>query len=176
MAHCGLCQPSANIKLATAFAGLTLPSLAVTAQAGKNPLVGTWKLKSLAMTTAAGERFSPFGEHPQGFLSYSADGRMYAIGTMDGRIAPPEVVPTDAERLELYKTMFAYGGTYSVVGDKVTHYVDISWNEAWTGTDQVRFYALTGNTLTITTARARNVADGQEAVTVMVWEKVAGLQ
>jgi hypothetical protein len=68
--------------------------------------------------------------------------------------------------------MFAYAGTYTVEGDKVTHNVDVSWNEAWTGTDVVRFYKLDGNTLTITTALSKSGMDGREGRTVLVWEKV----
>jgi lipocalin-like protein len=44
----------------------------------------------------------------------------------------------------------------------VIHHVDISWNQSWTGTDLVRFYKLDSNTLTITTAPAKNAFDGEE--------------
>jgi len=57
-------------------------------------------------------------------------------------------------------------------GEKVIHHVDISWNQSWTGTDLVRFYKLDGNTLTITTARAQSVIDGEEGQFILVWEKV----
>ena len=50
--------------------------------------------------------------------------------------------------------------------------VDASWNEAWTGTDQVRFYKLEGDTLTITTAPMKHPADGSEGISVLVFEKV----
>jgi Lipocalin-like domain len=115
-----------------------------------NALLGTWKLQSYIVTTDAGEKSTPYGEHPNGYLSYSADGRMHAIGISDGRIAPQGAAPTDDERVTLYETMFAYAGTYTVGAGKVIHHVDISWNHVWTGTDQVRFYKLIGNTLTIT--------------------------
>src|SRR5271169_720470 len=93
-----------------------------------NPLLGTWKLKSHIATTDAGERTTPYGERPTGYLTYSADGRMQVIGTSDGRTAPQGDTPTDSERLTLYDTMFAYAGTYTVAVDKVIHHVDISWN------------------------------------------------
>jgi Lipocalin-like domain len=57
---------------------------------------------------------------------------------------------------------------------KVIHHVDISWNEAWTGTDQVRFFKLDGNILTITTAPNKSPVDGRDGRTVLVWEKVKG--
>jgi hypothetical protein len=44
----------------------------------RNPLLGTWKLQSYVVTTAARERLTPYGESPTGYLSYTADGRMYA--------------------------------------------------------------------------------------------------
>jgi hypothetical protein len=47
---------------------------------------------------------------------------------------------------------------------------DISWNETRTGTDQVRFYKLDGNILTITTAPNKSMVDGQEGRGVLVWE------
>ena len=57
------------------------------------------------------------------------------------------------------------------IRDRVTHHVDISWNEAWNGTDQVRFCKVNGTTLTIT-ARATDPASGREDRYVVVWEKV----
>ena len=55
-----------------------------------NPLLGTWKLKSYVREVAAtGEHYNERGEHPNGYLSYSADGRMYAIITWDNRAAVP---------------------------------------------------------------------------------------
>ena len=53
-----------------------------------NPLLGTRKLKSYVVTYAAGRQSNPYGEHPTGYLSYSADGRMQAIGVANGRIVP----------------------------------------------------------------------------------------
>ena len=42
---------------------------------------------------------------------------------------------TDAEAADLYRTMVAYSGIYSIDGNKVTHKVEVSWNQAWNGTD-----------------------------------------
>jgi hypothetical protein len=138
----------------------------------ENPIRGTWKLQSLVYeATATGERSSPFGDHPDGYLSYSADGRMYAIGVVEDRPKPRDLVPTEAEKVKLQESVFAYAGTYTADGEKVVHHVDVSWNQSWTGTDLVRFYKLDGNTLTITTARARSVIDGEEGEFILVWEK-----
>jgi Lipocalin-like domain len=138
---------------------------------GGNPVLGTWKLKSYVVTAGTGEKSTPYGEHPMGYLSYSADGRMQAIGTSSRRIVPLNPTPMDQERVTLHETMFAYAGTYSLEAGKVTHHVDISWNEVWNGTDQVRFYEVNGTTLTLT-SRAVGPTNGSEAQYVVAWEKI----
>ena len=106
---------------------LILPATA--ARSADNPLIGTWKLKSYVREVAAtGERTNERGEHPNGYLGYAADGRMYAIITWENRIKPREVVPTDEERITLFGTMISYAGTYTFDAEKVIHHVDISWN------------------------------------------------
>jgi hypothetical protein len=144
------------------------------ALADENPLLGTWKLKSYVREVAAtGERYNERGEYPRGYLGYSADGRMYAIITWDNRAAPHDVVATDEERIRLFGTLVSYAGTYTFDAEKVIHHIDISWNQNWTGTDQVRFYKLEGSTLTITSAVAKNFTDGREGRSILVWEKLA---
>ena len=70
---------------------------------------------------------------------------MMAVLTAEGR-KPAE---TDEERAALLRTMFAYTGIYRLDGDKFVTKVDVSWNEAWTGTEQARFYKIEGNRLDI---------------------------
>src|ERR1700745_673630 len=92
------------------------------AVAAENPILGTWKLRSLVYQAAAtGQRSRPFGDHPDGYLSYSPDGRMYAIGVAEDRPKPRDLVPTDEEKVKLQGTMFGYAGTYTVDGEKVVH-------------------------------------------------------
>jgi Lipocalin-like domain len=146
---------------------------ATAARAADNPLIGTWTLKSFVReVVATGERINERGEHPSGYLGYAPDGRMYAIITWDNRMAPGDVVPTNEERIKLFGTMISYAGTYTFDAEKVVHHVDISWNQNWTGTDQVRFYKLDGNTLTITSAPAKSFVDGRESRNILVWERL----
>jgi len=97
---------------------------------------------------------------------------VYVIITSDNRLKPSAANPSDEELVKLHQTISAYAGTYTLENGKVIHHVDISWNQAWTGTDQVRFYELEGNILTITTAPPFKGMDGREATSVLVWEKV----
>ena len=49
----------------------------------------------------------------------------------------------------LLKTLMVYTGPFTIENDKFTTKVDISWNELLTGQDQVRFFKLEGDKLTI---------------------------
>jgi Lipocalin-like domain len=69
--------------------------------------------------------------------------------------------------------MIAYAGTYTTDGNKVVHHVDISWNGARVGSDQVRFYKLDGDTLTIRTTPNKSPIDGREGVCILVFQKIS---
>jgi hypothetical protein len=77
------------------------------------------------------------------------------------RERPSRLPPTDNEKIALFDTMFAYSGTYTVEPDRVIHRVDMSWNEAWSGTEQVRFGKIERNNLTLTSTPAKNPLDGR---------------
>ena len=93
-----------------------------------------------AAQLAGAEEFILFGDKPDGYIGYAPDGRMYAIFVNTDRTKPQETVATDEEKAKLFSTITAYAGTYTLDKDKVVHHVDVSWNQAWTGTEQVRFY------------------------------------
>ena len=141
-------------------------------RAADNELVGTWRLKSFVReVTGTSERYNQLGDHPDGYLSYGADGRMLTFFVSDEQ-PRPRAEPTDAERIKLHKTMLAYGGTYTLSPGKVVHHVDIEWDGRRLGTDQVRFYSIAGNTLTIKTEPNKSPIDGREGVGVVTLERV----
>jgi hypothetical protein len=136
-------------------------------------VIGTWRLQSYVREVlATGERYNQFGEDPDGYLGYAPDGRMYAIFVRRDRITPEDAVPTEEEGVKLLGTMVAYAGTFTLDPQKVVHHIDVSWNQAWTGTDQIRFYRLDGDVLTITTAPYKSYHDGQQGRSILVWKKV----
>jgi hypothetical protein len=142
-------------------------------QTCSGPQLGTWQLKSYTTEdVATGQKTTLLGARPSGYLSYGADCRMYAILIKEGRIPPATFVPTDAERIELYGGFIAYAGTYRIEGDTVSHNVDASWNQSWTGTTQVRKFRIDGNTLYITTLPTKNALTGKESTSLLVWRKV----
>lgn len=137
-------------------------------------LYGTWRLLSVTgREEATGKTTDLIGKSPRGFLSYGRDGRMFAILTGSGRPKPTELKKvTDGQRAELFNTMVAYAGTFTVSGSTVTHHVDISWNENWTGTDQVRHVRIEGGKLHITSNPQPSGTDGRIVVAKLVWERV----
>ena len=138
-----------------------------------NPLLGTWRLQSFTTEYQdTGETIEPYGAHPGGYLSYGPDRRMYAIVVGDGRKPPTGGVPTDAEMIELFTGMGAYAGTYTIEGDRVSHHVDVSWVEAWTGTTQVRQFKIEGNSLHIRSVAAPDPLDGRVSSSTIVWTRV----
>ena len=137
-------------------------------------LYGTWKLVSFTQRfVATDETIDVFGRNPKGFLSYSRDGRMNAILVKDVRPKQADMAQaTTEDKVQLFSSMYAYAGTFTVDGNTVTHHVDISWNENWTGTDQVRNVRLDGERLYISTNPQSNGIDGRIIVAELVWEKV----
>lgn len=142
---------------AVIFGGDAMPDVAA--------LLGTWDMISWKKeVVASGEKIDALGPNPVGYINYGPDGRFYALVVSRDREAPTSLPPSDAEKLRLFDSMLAYAGTYSVDGEKAVHHVDASWNQAWTGTDQVRFYKLEGDKLTISGAPARDPYTGQEVI------------
>jgi hypothetical protein len=137
------------------------------------PVLGTWTLQSYVRERLSdGQRHNQFGATPVGYIGYAADGRMYAIFTRNDRVTPRDVVPTDEEGVELIGSMVAYAGTFSLGDHVVVHHIDTSWNQAWTGTDQIRHFVLEGDTLTITTAPYKSYHDGTLGRSILVWTRV----
>jgi len=68
--------------------------------------------------------------------------------------------------------MVAYSGRYTVEGEKVIHHVDVSWNQAWTGTDLVRFFKREEDKLVITTAPTQYGPDEARQVSTLTLRRV----
>lgn len=162
----------ARLAVSTSLA-ISLILIASVSRADDNLLLGTWKLKSFVRKdVATGERRPGLDEHPEGFLGYGPDGRMYAIFVAGDRVVPAGSQPTDEERAQLHKSMLAYAGTYKIAGDRVVHHIDVAWNNARIGSDQVRFFKLDGDRLTLTTERNKSPIDGSEGFGVLEFERV----
>jgi hypothetical protein len=107
----------------------------------KDSIVGTWKLVSTtATTTGKGDvNKAVLGQNPSGLLTYTADGRMMAIISDDGRkplsVADRIAAPAE-ERAQAYSTFMAYAGRYTFTCDKVVHHVEVASLQNWVNTEK----------------------------------------
>jgi len=135
-------------------------------------ILGNWKMVSWQVEDlSSGETRDALGPNPRGYITYTPDGRVMVIVLRVGRPKPAALVPTAEEKLALYDSMFAYAGTYTIDAEKVVHHIDMSWNESWTGTSQMRFLCLEGDSLTYVGAPAKNPMNGRDCVHKVVFER-----
>jgi ABC-type cobalamin transport system ATPase subunit len=138
-----------------------------------NPLVETWRLVSFEAQNADGRVTHPFGPNPQGFLTYTTDGRM--AGQI-GRSDRPHLgvadwlAASDAEIAAAARDYFAYCGTYEFRGTTVVHRVDLSLIPNRIGGELVRVVALNGDTLTLSTPYP---VRGQQQAATLVWRRMS---
>jgi hypothetical protein len=134
-------------------------------------ILGSWRMTSwVTRDVATGERQDALGQNPRGTVVYTPQ-RVTFLITKNNRALPEQLPPSDEEKIALFDTMFAYSGAYTVESDRVVHHVDLSWNEAWSGTDQVRFCRVDEQTLTYTSTPAKNPFDGREVVHEVTYER-----
>jgi Lipocalin-like domain len=162
----------AGIKVALTVVALATSILLAKAHAA-DAVVGTWRLVSwVEEETETKIQHKAFGNNPAGLITYTADGRMMVMFIDPNRKPAAAPKPTDSEAAQLYRTMVAYSGAYIVEGDKVTHKIEVSWNQVWNGTDQQRFFEVKENHLTIRTPPFVSPFLGKQIVATLVWERV----
>jgi hypothetical protein len=134
-------------------------------------VVGIWKIVSWESEfQATGEREPVMGESPTGYIIFTPEGRMMTVITGEGRKQPK----TDQDRADLLKSMFAYTGTYRLEGDKWITKVDVAWNPAWVGTEQVRFFKVDGDRLRVLSAWVQSTTRPEKGMgrAIITWERV----
>ena len=150
--------------------GLLLLLSGIAARADvKDQIVGTWTLVSVNYEDQDTKALTPvLGVHPRGRQIATADGRWLALVTAENRPVPK----TDEERAQALRTMISYSGRYRVEGNKVITKVEIAWNEAWVGGEQVRFVRFEGDRLLIESPPMPHPNVGGKVVRVIVvWER-----
>jgi hypothetical protein len=136
-------------------------------------LLGTWKLiAAVREEIPSGIKTEFLGSKPAGYINYGADGRMLVLTVGSDRRKPAGSKATPAEVEALFRSMTSYGGTYTVDGDEITHHVDVSWNEIWTGTEQKRRARFEGNRVYLSTPPSLDPITGTTSVRTMTWEKL----
>ncbi len=138
---------------------------------GDEEFAGTWKLVSSEYRFADGERLKLYDT---GILMYDAQGNM-SVQLMQA--ARPAFAKADrlGGTIEEIKSAFqgyqAYYGTFSI-DEKlrtVTHHLQGSLLPNWVGVDQVRYYDLEHDRLTLRTPKL--LLHGKEAVGYLAWQR-----
>jgi hypothetical protein len=140
----------------------------------ENDLIGTWRLVSAKnKILETGEMADAYGgPHPNGWITYGKDKRMMVVCAYDQRATPTSKDAfSDQERIALQKSFFAYAGTYEFDGSKITHAIDTSSNQIWTGLRQVRNVEEKDGKIIYTTQPQMNNNLGKMVVVTLVWEK-----
>ena len=91
------------------------------------------------------EKILAWGERPKGYLVLTPEGRWIVIQTAENH----KVAKDDVDRAAAFRSMLAYSGSYQVDADRITIEVDISWDESWVGSKQIRLFKLEGDKLHI---------------------------
>jgi Lipocalin-like domain len=132
-------------------------------------LLGNWKLVAWVQEFQdGGEQRPEYGKHPLGYLIFTPEGRMMALLEGEGRKSPSN----DQERAALFRSMIAYTGRYYLDGDKWTTRVDAAWHPDRRGADQVRYFKVEGDKLTVTTPFMPSPNFGGRVLrSVLVWER-----
>jgi hypothetical protein len=137
--------------------------------------VGAWRLGSYTAVTSSGETIHPMGPNARGRIIYDAGGRMAVQIGDSGRASFAGADPgaaADAEVRAAFNGYLAYFGTYTVEPGRgaVVHHLEMSLNPNWIGVDQVRYFDLQGDRLTLKTPPM--VVGGVERVSTLVWERL----
>ena len=123
-----------------------------------------WEIKD------SGDRVYPRGMTPTGYLVYTPEGRMMTITTKESRKPPV----TTQDRANLFNSMSALTGVYSLEGDKLVVKIDVASNPAFIGTERVSFIKFDGDRLQGTSdwMPAGAGSTGSMGRSIITWERV----
>jgi Lipocalin-like domain len=138
-------------------------------------IVGAWRLVSYTAVTSGGEMFYPMGPDAHGRIVYDAGGHMAVQLGDPGRTPFAGGDPgaaTDADVRAALEGYLAYFGTYTIDAGRsaVVHHLEMSLNPSWIGGDQVRYFDLQGDRLTLKSPPM--VMGGAELLLTVVWERL----
>jgi hypothetical protein len=134
-------------------------------------IVGSWKQSAFYQkVVSSGEKRFPFGEKIVGRSMYTKEGTFCTMATGVDR-KQGTGAPTDEERIALFKSMYAYCGTYRVDGSKLSGQPDVAWTPNWAKQEHNATWKVEGKKLTVETMPFKSQLDGAEVVAVVEYER-----
>ncbi|HEY1782786.1 MAG TPA: lipocalin-like domain-containing protein [Roseiarcus sp.] len=135
-------------------------------------LFGSWRLISfrLKVVGEGGQPQEIFGPNPIGRIIFSSEHRVVVFISRADRRPPTN----ESEAAALLSSMTAYNGKFRLDGNKVITQVDGAWNEFYKDGEQVRFFELNGDNLSIRTPeQPSGILVGKRTVATLVWRREA---
>jgi hypothetical protein len=142
---------------------------------GDSRVVGIWKLISVQTEADDGTVTYPFGKDVTGLLMIDAKG-YFSVQLMDTKRPSFESGDprggTPEEVKMAFENYMGYYGTFDLDETKeaVIFHVRGAWLPNWIGTDQIRYYTLHGNRMSISTAPV--LFEGKNRVGKLIWERL----
>lgn len=138
-------------------------------------LLGSWRLLSLETRDENGIVHHPMGHEAVGELFYDPSGHMFVLIMQPDRPAFKDASMrhgTDAEVRAAFEGFLGYTGRYTVdeVRRSVTHHVRVASYPNWVGTEQVRFYEISEDRLTLSSPPTP--VGEHVTVSTAIWERV----
>jgi hypothetical protein len=144
---------------------------AASVPAAAQDAVGSWKMLAFYQkVVATGEKRFTFGEKIVGRVIFTKEGTFCIMATAAERkqVGP---VPTDEERVGLFKTMFAFCGKYKAEGAAYTLQSDVAWTPGWNKGPHYDSTKVEGNRLTLESKPFKSQLDGAEVVATTEYER-----
>ena len=132
-------------------------------------LVGVWRLiASYVVVEGTGERTELLGHEPYAYAIFEPGGRMMVIGHAKNRTPGTST----AAMAELFRSVVAYSGKWTIDSEKFATEVDIAADPGWVGTTQVRYYTFDGQIRSLRTVPLELATHpGRKAVVYADWKK-----
>jgi hypothetical protein len=153
--------------------GLMLNGFAIAAEAqgSKQQFVGGWEAKSV-VSEDGGQKFEPYGQNPMGYISIGSNG-YFSIQLMRSDL--PKVASnnrtktTPEESAAISQGVLAFYGKWKLIDaktGKVVLQIKGSSFANTNGADQVRYWTVKGDTLTV-----QNPTSPSGGTSVITWQR-----
>jgi hypothetical protein len=138
-------------------------------------VIGIWKLISLESQADDGTLTYPFGKDVAGLAMIDAKG-VFSAQVMNMKRPPFKISDprggTPEEVKMAFEDYIGYYGTFDLDETKgvIIFHVKGAWLPNWIGGDQIRYYILNENRMTISTAPM--LFGGKKRVGKLIWERM----
>ena len=162
-----------SVFLALSIACFLFSTQQADAQDAANSIVGVWKMTSWSRKEVeTGKVEQLMGASPAGLVIYTRGGTVSSFVTAEDRKASGAAPMKDEDRIALFSTMYAYSGSYTVEGRRLTTRIENSWNRAWNGNVITGEMEISGNKLTTTSSPTAAAKDGRSVIFVHTFDRV----